>query len=311
MINLLDYHKDEKLSYGQKGISKFLYYVVLIGAGGNGGYATQRISKMMNAFSSVQSFLLIADPDTVELKNILRQPFIQPDVGLKKADVLAKRYGGTYGLRIGTYTSSYIESVEQLDLLFSHTDFRHTEGQYIQKVLIGAVDNGFSRKIMCDYFDKTDDLIYIDAGIEGVFLPADEKPEEEWTTEERQEHQESGYSGQIVVGLKKRGHGVILLPLDKVYPIDATKDAIPPSHNCGLEPYQPQRMISNEMAALQISTIINELFSSNSILVAYANFNARTSNCRPTYVEEVHSSPSASLEEEILLLLSPKSVEEN
>lgn len=143
MIDLLTYHKkkgDEEASFRYP-ISKLYYYIVMIGAGGTGGYTIQRLSKMMNAFDSVKSFLLIADPDSVEEKNLLRQPFIQQDIGLKKADVLAKRYGATYGLKIGSYSDSYIESVESLEQLFSLTDFRHEHGQYIQKVLIGAVDN--------------------------------------------------------------------------------------------------------------------------------------------------------------------------
>lgn len=286
MVNILGFHdKEAPKHYGESKISRIFYYIVMVGCGGNGGYAVQRISKMMNAFSGVSSFLLLADPDTVEEKNLLRQPFIGNDIGKKKADVLAKRYGATYGLKIGSYTDAYIESVEQLESLFSHTDYRQTGGQYIQKVLIGAVDNDFSRKIMNDFFQKTDDLIYIDAGIEGVFVPPGDRSSEEWTTEEKQEHIESGYSGQVVVGVKKKGT-VILPPLDEVYPVNA-KDAIPPSHSCGVEPYQPQRMISNENAALQISTIVNELFASDSILVHVVNFNGRTANSRPTYAEDI------------------------
>lgn len=291
MIKLLDFHQDPPRNYGQSRISKFLYYVVLIGCGGNGGYAVQRITKMLYAFNNVRSFFMLADPDTVEEKNLLRQPFIPSDIGKKKADVLAKRYGSTYGLKIGSYSETYIESVEKLESLFSHTDYMYADGQFIQKVLIGAVDNDFSRKIMHDYFEKTDDLIYIDAGIEGVYLPEDgQKPQEQWTEEERLEHLDSGYSGQVVVGVKKKGK-VVLPPLNGVYPIDA-KDAIPPSHNCGVEPYQPQRMIANEMAAFQIATVMNELFATNSILVNVLNFNARSGNSRPTYVEEVLHSVS-------------------
>ncbi len=87
MIDLLTYHKkkgDEEASFRYP-ISKLYYYIVMIGAGGTGGYTIQRLSKMMNAFDSVKSFLLIADPDSVEEKNLLRQPFIQQDIGLKKA----------------------------------------------------------------------------------------------------------------------------------------------------------------------------------------------------------------------------------
>ncbi|MGO4695430.1 ThiF family adenylyltransferase [Paenibacillus sp. 2TAB26] len=291
MINILGYHdKDPVQAYGESKISKIYYYIVMIGCGGNGGYAVQRIAKMMSAFTGVSSFLMLADPDTVEEKNLLRQPFIGTDIGKKKADVLAKRYGGTYGLKIGSYSEAYIESIEQLDSLFSHTDYLKTSGKHLQKVLIGAVDNDFSRKIMNDYFQKSDDLIYIDAGIEGVFIPSGNREPEKWTKEERQEHVDSGYSGQVVVGLKKKGK-VILPPLDEVYPIDA-KDAIPPSHSCGVEPYQPQRMISNENAALQISTVINELFASDSILIHVSNFSSRTGNCRPVYVDEATMNPN-------------------
>lgn len=287
MIKLLGFHQENQ---GRRGSAKSLfYYIVMIGCGGNGGYSVQRISKMLYAFENVNSFLMLADPDTVEEKNLLRQPFILSDVGKKKAEVLAKRYGSTYGLKIGSSSGSYIESVDQLDELFSHTDYLTTSGQFIQKVLIGAVDNDFSRKIMNDYFNKTEDLIYIDAGIEGVYLPgAGEKPEVEWTEDEYQEHTESGYSGQVVVGVKKNGN-VVLPPLNDVYPIDA-KDAIPPSHSCGVVPYQPQRMIANEMAAFQITTIVNELFATNSILVHVLNFNARAGNCRPIYAEDTLAS---------------------
>lgn len=218
------------------------------------------------------------------LSPFLRQPFIHQDIGLKKADVLARRYGATYGLKIGSASDAYVESVEALERLFSLTAYRRESEQYIQKVLIGAVDNDFSRSIMNEYFMKTEDLIYIDAGIEGVFVPPGNRSPEEWTKEEQLDNQESGYSGQVVVGLKKNGE-VILPALDSIYPLNI-KDMIPPSHNCGVEPYQPQRMISNEMAAFHISAVINELFSSNSILIHYANFNARVGSCRPVYVED-------------------------
>ncbi|MGU3473207.1 ThiF family adenylyltransferase [Paenibacillus sp. D51F] len=293
MINLLDYHKAKpQVNYARPSVSKLLYYIVMIGCGGNGGYAVQRLTKMLYAFNDVRSFLMLADPDTVEQKNLLRQPFIPSDIGKKKADVLAKRYGTTYGLKIGSYSDAYIESVEQLESLFSHTDYLHANGLHIQKVLIGAVDNDFSRKIMNDFFEKTDDVIYIDAGIEGVYLPeGGQKSQEEWSEEETLEHQDSGYSGQVVVGVKQGGR-VILPSLDGVYPIDA-KDAIPPSHSCGIEPYQPQRMIANEMAAFQITTVMNELFATNSVIVHVLNFNARTGNSRPTYAEDVLPVPAA------------------
>jgi hypothetical protein len=37
---------------------------------------------------------------------------------------------------------------------------------------------------------------------------------------------------------------------------------------------------------------VNELFSSNSILIHYANFNARAGSCRPVYAEDSYPAPS-------------------
>lgn len=276
MINLIDAYKETNI-----GVKSIFYNIVMIGCGGNGGYTVQRLTKMMSAFTDVSASLMLSDPDIIEKKNLYRQPFIESDIGFKKADILAKRYGNTYGLKIGSYTESYVESVEQIDTLFSNTEYLHNRGQIIQDVLIGCVDNDFSRKVMNDYFNKADNLIYIDAGIEGVFIPAG--VQEDWSAEEIEENTDSGYSGQVVVGFKVNGK-VLLTPLNEVYPILST-DPIPPSHTCGLEPYQPQRMIANEMAAFQITAIMNELFSTNSILVHYLNFNARTGNCRPVLTD--------------------------
>ncbi|WP_051051787.1 ubiquitin-activating E1 family protein [Paenibacillus sonchi] len=277
MIQLSNFHPE---------YTKIMYYIVLIGSGGTGGYAVQRITKQMSAFSDVRSYLMLADPDVIEERNLLRQPFITRDLGLKKSEVLSSRYGSTYGLKIGSSAEKYIESVEELESLFSHTSYLHSQRQYIQKVLIGAVDNDFSRKIMNDYFNHSDDLVYIDAGIEGIYLPENgDKQEDEWTDTELEDHLESGYSGQVVVGLKKKGE-VILQPIHGIYPIDSN-DLIPPSHNCGLEPSQPQRMIANEMAALQISILMNELFASNSIRTHVINFNAQLGNSRAEAAPDV------------------------
>ncbi|MEK5400108.1 hypothetical protein [Paenibacillus sp. FSL K6-2859] len=69
MIRLFDFHEKEKSQYHLPSISRMMYYIVIVGSGGTGGYAVQRITKIMSAFSNVNSFLLIADPDSIEDKN--------------------------------------------------------------------------------------------------------------------------------------------------------------------------------------------------------------------------------------------------
>lgn len=279
MINLLDFYSDQKYP----SISSLHLNMVLVGAGGTGGLLVQRLTKMMYAFQEkVNSSLLLADPDKVESKNLLRQPFINSDVSQRKAEVLANRYGNTYGVKIGSFTNSYIEDTAQLRKLFSHTDYIGKYGQAILNVLIGAVDNDYSRLIMNRFFEEEEDLLYLDAGIEGVWMPDEDKPMNEWTEEERSLHMESGYSGQVVVGLKKNNE-TILSPVHGIYPLDET-DTIPPWHNCGLDPYQPQRMVANEFAAMHTAIILNGLFENYTLNVHYINYNGRTGNSRPTYI---------------------------
>ncbi|ALS09880.1 hypothetical protein ABE82_26030 (plasmid) [Paenibacillus peoriae] len=279
MHNLLDYHN--RNGYLPK-YKKMHFNMVLIGAGGTGGLLVQRLAKMMFAFENVGTSLILADPDLVELKNLLRQPFISKDVGHHKAEVLARRYGSTYGVKIGYYTASYIENTNQLRDLFSNIDYTVTSGTVIQNVLIGAVDNDFSRGVMNQFFNEEENLVYIDAGIEGVWLPDEEKDISVWTEEELEMSRESGYSGQVVVGLKKNNK-VILEPVNGVYPLDV-HDAIPPWHNCSLDPYQPQRMIANEFAAMHIAIILNGLFQNFSLDVHYINYNGRTGVSRPILI---------------------------
>ncbi|MFB5268127.1 ThiF family adenylyltransferase [Paenibacillus enshidis] len=276
-MNLLSLYKG---SYTTK-YKSVLYNIIILGCGGTGGYLVQRLSKMLYAFGETRYICTLVDPDTVEKGNLLRQPFLPSDIGRKKAEVLAERYGLTYGLRIGSVTDAYVESVDQLEKLFARKEYSWGYDQYVQDVLIGCVDNNYSRQVMNEYFKKSSGLIYIDAGIEGVWGP--ESPAYRWSSEEKELHQSSGYSGQVVVGLKYEDK-VLLDPVLELYPV-WEKDSIPPSHNCGIEPNQPQRMISNEMAALQISVILNELFASNSILIHQINFNAQLGNSRPVYVE--------------------------
>lgn len=71
--------------------------IFVIGAGGIGS----RLVPLVVQFcaKTVRSWLpnleiYVVDPDVIEEKNLLRQNFIEPDVGQSKAFVLAQRYGG-------------------------------------------------------------------------------------------------------------------------------------------------------------------------------------------------------------------------
>ncbi|KPV40380.1 ThiF family adenylyltransferase, partial [Alicyclobacillus ferrooxydans] len=80
--------------------------LVLIGVGGTGGYVLQQVARLLYSLREqgrrIPSVLLF-DGDVVEQKNLLRQYFLEQDIGRKKAEVLAERYSRAYGIDIAAY----------------------------------------------------------------------------------------------------------------------------------------------------------------------------------------------------------------
>lgn len=82
--------------------------IVVVGAGGTGSRLVPLLAqfiKTITAGASPRGFLVnptifLVDDDVVEEKNLVRQNFIQPDVGKPKAAVLANRYSRAYGVNI-------------------------------------------------------------------------------------------------------------------------------------------------------------------------------------------------------------------
>ena len=85
--------------------------------------------------------------------------FCEADLGKNKAQVLAERYAGAFGLE-AEYIPDFIESSERLaELLTSPPKMRRQ-----LTILIGAVDNNRSRQLCHEVFYRSRDLIYIDSG---------------------------------------------------------------------------------------------------------------------------------------------------
>ena len=62
--------------------------IVMLGAGGTGGYAAPHIYRLIHTLNRPARFL-VADGDIVEEKNLVRQNFIHADLGRNKAAVMA------------------------------------------------------------------------------------------------------------------------------------------------------------------------------------------------------------------------------
>ncbi len=89
--------------------------------------------------------------------------------------------------------------------------------------------------------------------------------------------QNSGFSGQIVIGFKYKGE-VILDPVTDCFP-DMLEGAAThfPDESCGeLIINNPQRSATNKMAAMIANNVMNNLFHSQRIYNHIVNFSAQT-----------------------------------
>jgi len=117
-------------------------YITLVGCGGTGSHIASGLAAIAQALveRSIAVDLFFVDPDRVEAKNVGRQLFSTGDLGRNKAEVLAERLNGAYGLRI----MCAARTVDTLDLLPNPAmrDDLH--------IVIGAVDNPAARATIAD-----------------------------------------------------------------------------------------------------------------------------------------------------------------
>lgn len=274
MINLLE----SESFYKRVGIYP---YIVQIGTGGTGGYVAQMVAQMLSIFEQ-NALYLIADPDVIEEKNLKNQLFIKNDIGKKKADVLAKRYSSAYNIPIASYSDSYIEDVEDIKSLFynNHIDTGSTFNNNILyfPVIIGCVDNGYTRQVMHKFFESTSRCLYIDVGNDSANVPSDfsTRPMSDWSDEETRDYEESGWTGQVVCGLKMENE-TILPPVAEQFPNILTEEEVAPSELAcsNIVASDPQRLLTNRMAAMTVATYLNELFQSHTITNHMTFFHAK------------------------------------
>lgn len=88
--------------------------IVMLGAGGTGGHIAPHLYRLLYSLDRPVRFI-IADGDVIEPKNLVRQNFIEADLGENKAQVLAERYG-----RVRLYRRGLCIDREALHLPFGY-----------------------------------------------------------------------------------------------------------------------------------------------------------------------------------------------
>lgn len=268
-------------------------FIVQIGTGGTGGYLVQHIAQLLGTTKKPATYV-IADPDVIEKKNLGNQLFLPSEVGLKKADVLAERYSYAYDLDIRSYSEGYIESVNDIKNLFN-ADYISKGGYYttLLPIIIGCVDNNFTRKIMHEFF-STHPCIYIDAGNEATVVPADwqRRPKDQWTAEELTAFKESGWSGQVVTGINLNLYKQESVA-EKFPDILEDEDSLKPSSlSCTeLTASEPQRLNVNKFAALAILNVLTEIVEDFTVSSHVILFQAKKGYMRATEAKKKEVEP--------------------
>lgn len=86
--------------------------VVMLGAGGTGGYVAPYLFRLLHMLDRPARFI-ICDGDLVEAKNLDRQNFVEADLGENKARVLSERYSTVLGMET-EYVPNFIETLSDL-----------------------------------------------------------------------------------------------------------------------------------------------------------------------------------------------------
>lgn len=117
--------------------------VVMLGAGGTGGYVAPYVFRLLHMLDRPARFV-VCDGDIVEPKNLDRQNFVPADLGENKARVLAERYSTVLGMET-EYVPSFIEKLPDLMELIEPKEWElnpySTKRTKEMVLLLGCVDN--------------------------------------------------------------------------------------------------------------------------------------------------------------------------
>lgn len=113
--------------------------ITLVGCGGTGSHLAGGLVPVAQQLAERQVHveMVFQDPDTVVEKNIGRQLFAPRDLGRNKAEALASRLNGAYGLSIGALTRPIAGAADT---------FLHPDADL--NLVIGCVDNAGARAVM-------------------------------------------------------------------------------------------------------------------------------------------------------------------
>jgi PRTRC genetic system ThiF family protein len=133
----------------------------LIGCGGTGSWLAPhmaRIAKLLDEVHHLNIRLVFWDPDIVEQKNIYRQNFCEAEIGVNKAQALARRYGHAWGMEVISVGVPFTRQS-----LFSN-NLAQRYGSNEIHILVSCVDNNKARQEILKCCQEIQSTWWMDTG---------------------------------------------------------------------------------------------------------------------------------------------------
>ena len=234
--------------------------VVMLGAGGTGGYVAPYVFRLLHMLDRPARFV-VCDGDIVEPRNLDRQNFVPADLGENKARVLAERYSTVLGMET-EYVPNFIEKLPDLMELIEPKEWElnpySTKRTKEMVLLLGCVDNNKTRQLCHQAFHQSEELIYIDSG-NGM------------------------HTGQIVCGIRSGGR-TFYRPVGAAFPeVLQDTDKFPTELSCAEASVSaPQSIAANITAATAVVDMIYNILTVGETRVRQITFATGSVNMRAT-----------------------------
>ena len=159
--------------------------IIVIGCGGTGSWLIPKLVKTINDMKRknliTKDFTLaLVDGDVIEHKNLIRQNFIEQDIGKNKAAVMADRYSPHLNEGISTvYLDKYLTKIKENLEGKDKDNFVNTDSflsdfteENTATIIFNLVDNDNARKSLhcsASYLSNRSNIIIADVGNEDTF----------------------------------------------------------------------------------------------------------------------------------------------
>ncbi len=168
------FEKYQFITRGKYFLTNGINTIFINGCGGTGGWFIPKLAKVLNDAALKGKIknkitLVLCDGGIVEQKNLIRQNFIQKDIGHNKAKILAARYAILFPDIVDiVYVDKYLANNAIIQtypeiLRSKFIDIKDIDNGFNNALVFNFVDNAISRRVIHSYFGQLSSLV-IDVG---------------------------------------------------------------------------------------------------------------------------------------------------